>query len=502
MKSVTIALVGLIVVGCDIAAIDTFAGPPLGGCVEQRRIATVSPAAEILISDDLAHVAVIDHHGRQQRLTVDGKDGPESDALKFVEHDGPPFGRGGIPVLYARADRGRWRLVSNGVLGPDCDAWINLTSGGTDRTTVAYTAIDISRKAFVAVDGQPGPIYADVSCPVLSPDRSRIAYVACTRQGPQCKYIPVIDGRAGPEYDELAIPSSYAWNVFSPDNKLTAYVARLGQTWRVVSDGQPSPEYDEIAPASLSFSPDGCRIAYAARTGTQWCVVLDGRPGPSYNEIGSGPIRFLSNKDIGYAALSGSKWLAIIGDQPPISCDEVADLTVSPDGRHVAFAGRSGKKWQAFVDGHAGPEYDQIGLPEHERFWVSPDGRRLAYAGRLGSKWQVVIDGRPEATCDEIQQDGVPFYFSPDGKRTAYTARTDKNWFVVIDGQPGPSCYLVERGSFEFSDDGLRTAYVALRDGWHVVVDNRLGPAYDEVDASARILHPKWHPCGVRGPTG
>ena len=78
------------------------------------------------------------------------------------------------------------------------------------------------------------------------------------------------------------------------------------------------------------------------------------------------------------------------------------------------------------------------------------------------SKWQVVIDGRPEAACDEIQQDGVPFYFSPDGKRTAYMARIGAKWFVVIDGQPGPSCYLVERGSFEFSDDGVRTAYVAL----------------------------------------
>ena len=183
MKSVTIALVGLIFFGCEIAAIDTFAGPPLSGSVQQRRIATVSPAAEVLISDDLAHVAVIDRHGQKQRLTVDGKDGPESDALRFVEHDGPPFDRGGIPVLYARADRGRWRLVSNGVLGPECDAWINLTSGGTDRTTIAYTAIEISRKAFVAIDGQPGPIYADVSCPTLSPDRTRIAYVACTGKG-------------------------------------------------------------------------------------------------------------------------------------------------------------------------------------------------------------------------------------------------------------------------------------------------------------------------------
>ena len=117
-------------------------------------------------------------------------------------------------------------------------------------------------------------------------------------------------------------------------------------------------------------------------------------------------------KDIAYAALAGSQWLAVIGDRPPDSCDEIADLTVSPGGGHVAFVGRKGQKWQAIVDGNAGPEYDRIGLPGHLRFWVSPDGKRLAYAGRLGSKWQVVVDGRPDAACDEIEQDGRPLLCS------------------------------------------------------------------------------------------
>ena len=125
MKPIEIVLAGLILCGCGNVASDTFSGPTLSGRVEQRRIATISQPAEVLISNDMAHVAVIDHHGRKQRLTVDGKATSEAEAMAFVKHDGPLFGRGGIPVLYARADHGRWRLVVNGVPGPACDAWID-----------------------------------------------------------------------------------------------------------------------------------------------------------------------------------------------------------------------------------------------------------------------------------------------------------------------------------------------------------------------------------------
>ena len=285
MKSVKIALLSLILFGCD----STFSGPPLSGSVQQRRLAIVSQPAEVLISNDLEHVAVIDQHGRKQRLTVDGKIGPESDTIQFVKHDGPLFSRRGVPVLYARADCGRWRFVSNGVPGPECDAWTNLTSGGTDRTTIAYTAVEVSRKAFVAIDGQPGPTYADVSCPTISPDGTRIAYVAYTRQGPHRKYILVIDGRAGPEYDEIAIPSSGIWSVFSPDSTRTAFVARFGLGWRVVTDGKPGPAYDEIAPDSLSFSRDRrprrlrSQNRVAVVRGPQWpawATARRDRPGP------------------------------------------------------------------------------------------------------------------------------------------------------------------------------------------------------------------------------
>ena len=213
MKPVEIALAGLILCGCDNAASDTFSGPTLSGRVEQRRIATISQPAEVLISNDLAHVAVIDHHGPKQRLTVRRPSdiGSRVDGVRQARR--PPFrSRRNPGPLRTRRPR-PLRLVVNGVPGPACDAWLDQTSCGPDRTSIAYTAVEISRKAFVAIDGRPGPTYADVSCPAVSPDRTHIAFVACTGQGAQRKSSLIIDGRAGPEYDEIAIPSSGIWIV-------------------------------------------------------------------------------------------------------------------------------------------------------------------------------------------------------------------------------------------------------------------------------------------------
>ncbi len=94
---------------------------PHGGHVRQERVAAVSDQSEVLISDDLAHVAVIDRRGRKQRVVVDGKPGPEYDEARFVEHRGPTFGPAGMPLAYAGAREGRWRLVVNGQPGPECD---------------------------------------------------------------------------------------------------------------------------------------------------------------------------------------------------------------------------------------------------------------------------------------------------------------------------------------------------------------------------------------------
>jgi hypothetical protein len=248
---------------------------PKGGYLRQQRVATLWGPAEVLISNDLAHVAVIHQGGRKQRVTVDDKtEGPEYDKATFPEHDGPGFSPDGMPVLYAGANEGRWRLVASGRAGPECDAWLYQTACGPDRTGIAYTAVEISRKAFVSIDGRAGPVYDDVSWPVLSDDRKRLAYVACKGRGPERKEMPVIDGKQGPEYDQVA-PDSLA---FDSSGRRVAYAARSGQKWRVVIDGQPGPQYDRIGEGPIIFLSDGKAVAYAAMAERKWVVSVRNTP--------------------------------------------------------------------------------------------------------------------------------------------------------------------------------------------------------------------------------
>src|SRR5215510_3602511 len=62
---------------------------------------------------------------------------------------------------------------------------------------------------------------------------------------------------------------------------------------------------------------------------------------------------------------------------------------------------------------------------------VSKDGRRLAYIAQVGDKLAAVIDGRKEKAYDDIAE----MNFSPDSQRVAYGASEGDEWLVVVDGK-------------------------------------------------------------------
>ena len=67
-----------------------------------------------------------------------------------------------------------------------------------------------------------------------------------------------------------------------------------------------------------------------------------------------------------------------------------SSLAVSPDGKSLAYAARSGDKQLVVMDGVEGKEYDGI-LASSPVF--SPDSKRVAYAAKRGDKWLVIVHG-------------------------------------------------------------------------------------------------------------
>src|SRR5664280_3716831 len=94
----------------------------------------------------------------------------------------------------------------------------------------------------------------------------------CIRDRNPIKWVAVIDGQAGPEFDQLTNI------VFSPDGLRAAYagmaVTGNRNRWYAVIDGKKSLDYDSCS--NFLFSSDSRHLAYLASNGQKSVVVLDG----------------------------------------------------------------------------------------------------------------------------------------------------------------------------------------------------------------------------------
>jgi WD40 repeat protein len=115
-----------------------------------------------------------------------------------------------------------------------------------------------------------------------------------------------------------------------------------------------------------------------------------------------------------------------MGQQQPFSLQVVFDAR----GRGVAHCAESGAT-EVVYNGKAGKRYDGIG-----RISLSSDGRRIAYGALLGDKWRMVIDGSEGEIFDEV---GEPV-FSPDGQHVAYEAKRGEKWRIVADNYSSTEC--------------------------------------------------------------
>jgi Tol biopolymer transport system component len=152
-------------------------------------------------------------------------------------------------------------------------------------------------------------------------------------------------------------------------------------------------------------------------------------------------------------------------------------VSMSPDGKRVAYAGRAGEKksdiFVAALDGSKPLRLTQGGY-NHTPAW-SPDGRRIAFiTDRDGGGPQIYLMKADGSNQTRLTRDDTRDYnpaWSPDGRRITYYAergdRKDQVWVIDADGRGAKLLTAgVGHNIFPaFSADGARVVFTSKREG-------------------------------------
>ncbi|MGI8981136.1 MAG: hypothetical protein ACR2FY_18065 [Pirellulaceae bacterium] len=359
----------------------------------------------------------------------------------------------------------------------------------------------------------------------FSPDSKRTGYVA---------YIPdkfgrneavVLDGKVVTKGFSNVGPGP----IFSPDSQHYACICRLAASsfdQVLLIDGEEGKEKHENFSQGLIFTPDSKRIVYGVKIGENYQMREESLDGSKRMERQHGFVNHFfygPAGQIGYIAREGDKQFVFYdGKEDTNRFDEIQQLIVSDDGKHVAYiAEPSGFDDVAVINGKPGKVYGGFDSISKGSLRLSPDGSRAGYAVKKSREAYVVLDGKDEKAYVGV----MGLVFSPDSKRVAYTAIVgNKKWLTVVDGKEGAAydalgtpgispdsksvvmgAKLGERefillngqpqinglaqkgyqqtGAPRFSPDGSRLVYLAKAGGrWLVVDSGKEQKPYDAID--------------------
>lgn len=382
----------------------------------------------------------------------------------------------------ARASQ--WVAVIDGQEGPVFQqvADIRLSPDGKHS---AYAASDNpagGRPAMYAiVDGQKSLDYTSCGTFTYSPDSQHLAYVAMNNG----KFVVVFDGKEHAAHQQIDQQSLQ----FSADGKRFGYLVGDADGWRAVIDGKPGLPRPAIEPRSFTFSPDGQHYRFRSRGSSEWFVILDDAPQPKPGEPETGAL--VVSPDGKHVAIvtttnpqQSTQTMRLMLDGKPQGpeCGIISNVQLSgpSDGAHCAYiaviAEDGGKSATHVVhDGVPGPGFMRI-----DTFTLSPDGKHVAFAGYApDGRKTIVVDGFAGPTYDEILTvtGDCPqaINFRADGSLD-YLAVMDKklNRFVmpaeaiknlpkpVVANAPGAAGYarLYEFGAAK--DDGRKPSVIAV----------------------------------------
>ena len=377
------------------------------------------------LSPDGKRVAYRRHEKKKAWVVCNGKEEQTYDGVdeRFIT-----FSPDSKRLAYFAKTGKNWMLV---VDGKEATQYKNANGlsliFSPDSQHLAYVA-EVGKKRAVVVDEREVGQYDSAGQLLFSPDGKYFLYAASLGE----HAFVVLDGVAETAYDEVGS------SIFSPDGEHVAYVAKSGKSSFVVLDGKEQKRYASIDP-HLLFSPDSGHLAYWANSGAawnnagSWFFVLDGKEEKDHFDVSAWRVTFESFG---------------ITEQVLSAANSRYNMVLSPDGKHVAHvvekATQTRVRELVVFDGAKQPLYDEI---DDRSLAFSPDGSHLVYTARLGKKWFVVFDGK-----EGKQYEGaLPVTFSQDSKHSAYPAIVgDFDLVMVIDGREGGRMFDRIPGSGRF----------------------------------------------------
>jgi hypothetical protein len=294
--------------------------------------------------------------------------------------------------------------------------------------------------------------------------------------------------RAGTTQEQPLIESVPADSTFrvSKDGRFCYVIEPAPNNQKVlVSNDEPGKPYDDIGLPVYQSNGQKDRMVYAAKLNNQCFYVDRGAEGDPYDDVGPA---FISpdTSQVFYAAYfaNTAKWCPILNNQIGQPCDEVGTPTFSPNGKHLAYAVRTGAMWNLILDNNPEPPCDGIGTVSY-----SPDSKHVAYDSITNNKHTIVFNGKPGPAFDAILP-GTPFY-TTDNLSCVYFGQKDGKWTYVVnnvEAQLGP---YDDVSVPMFKSDNKHYMFVAAKGQSQMVVyDGAEGQPYDAIDPASLHFNP------------